>query len=1246
MPTWKKVVVSGSIAQLANETFISGHITASGIVKAEHLFSTDDALITDDLVVGGNIDLEGDIDVNGTANLDAVDIDGNVDIAGTTAINDAMTIATNKKLIFRDSAIHISSTADGDLAIAADDEIDITSTLIDINGNVDISGTALVTGVLTTTAIQVVNGGLALATDKKVQFRDSAVYINSDADGYLEAVADTGITFKIGSTEQVLIADGKVEPTTTNDIDLGSAAKKFKNLFLTGDITASGHVNVVGDITSSAIISAEHLFSSDDAEITDNLVVGGDIDLEGAIDVNGTANLDVVDIDGAVDMASTALVTGVLTTTAIQVVNGGLAIDTNKKIQFRDAAIAIASPSDGLLNIAADDEVQIATTLVDLNGNLDVSGTALVTGVLTSTAIQVVNGGLALATDKKIQFRDSAIFINSDADANLQLVADTNIVFKIGSTDQFKLADGAILPATTNDIDLGSITKKFKNLFLTGDVTASGHMHVVGDITSSGTIKADTLAVTTFNPDNLATGNITASGYIHAVGDITSSGIFLGEGLLITDDATITDNLTVGGDIDLEGAIDVNGTANLDVVDSDGAVNMADTALVTGVLTTTAIQVVNGGLALATNKKIQFRDSAISISSTADGDMSIAADDEIDITSTLIDINGNADISGTLALGDAITVATNKKLIFRDSAIHISSTADGDLSIAADDEIDITSTLIDINGNLDVSGTALVTGVLTSTAIQVVNGGLALATDKKIQFRDSAIYINSDADGYLEAVADTGITFKIGSTEQLAIKDGAILPTTTNDIDLGSKALQFKNLFLTGDVSASGHMNIVGDITSSAIISAEHLFSSDDAEITDNLTVGGDIDLEGSIDVNGTANLDIVDIDGAVNMATTALITGVLTTSAIQVVNGGIAAATNKKVQFRDAAIYLNSSTDGQLDIVADDEVQIATTLVDLNGNLDVSGTALVTGVLTTTAIQVVNGGLALATDKKVQFRDSAIFINSDADGHLELVADTGISFKIGSTEQFILTDGALTPTTTNDVDLGSATKKFKNLFLTGDITASGHAHVVGDITASGVLKGATGNIAGALVAATLDTGQGANELYDMDQNVKTTNAVVFTTVNTGQGANELYAMDQAVKTNSDVVFADVQIDGDLVVAGTASFTNTTNLEIKDRFISLASGSTSVGDGGIVVNHFGGTYPSGSAFGYEGGTANRWAVQNEFMPTGSSMVPDAYMGIVTFSTAVPTGNPTYGGANYGYGNIHVETDTGDIFIFA
>ena len=48
------------------------------------------------------------------------------------------------------------------------------------------------------------------------------------------------------------------------------------------------------------------------------------------------------------------------------------------------------------------------------------------------------------------------------------------------------------------------------------------------------------------------------------------------------------------------------------------------------------------------------------------------------------------------------------------------------------------------------------------------------------------------------------------------------------------------------------------------------------------------LDISGNIDVDGTSNLDIVDIDGAVNIATTALITGVLTTTAVPLFNGGI----------------------------------------------------------------------------------------------------------------------------------------------------------------------------------------------------------------------------------------------------------------------------------------------------------------------------------------------------------------------
>jgi hypothetical protein len=44
----------------------------------------------------------------------------------------------------------------------------------------------------------------------------------------------------------------------------------------------------------------------------------------------------------------------------------------------------------------------------------------------------------------------------------------------------------------------------------------------------------------------------------------------------------------------------------------------------------------------------------------------------------------------------------------------------------------------------------------------------------------------------------------------------------------------------------------------------------------------------------------------------------------------------------------------------------------------------------------------------------------------------TEVDFQIGGTSQIKLTDGALTPTTDDDIDLGSATNRFKDLYLTG----------------------------------------------------------------------------------------------------------------------------------------------------------------------------------------------------------------------
>lgn len=82
-------------------------------------------------------------------------------------------------------------------------------------------------------------------------------------------------------------------------------------------------------------------------------------------------------------------------------------------------------------------------------------------------------------------------------------------------------------------------------------------------------------------------------------------------------------------------------------------------------------------------------------------------------------------------------------------------------------------------------------------------------------------------------------------------------------------------------------------------------------------------------------------------------------------------------------------------------------------------------------------------------------------------------------------------------------------------------------------------------------------------------------------------------------------LSGNLQVAGTASFTNATNLSVKDKYILLASGSAAASDGGIAVEQA--ADGKSKLFAYDS-TENRWAVTSSFDPlTAAGYDPDAYM---------------------------------------
>ena len=110
---------------------------------------------------------------------------------------------------------------------------------------------------------------------------------------------------------------------------------------------------------------------------------------------------------------------------------------------------------------------------------------------------------------------------------------------------------------------------------------------------------------------------------------------------------------------------------------------------------------------------------------------------------------------------------------------------------------------------------------------------------------------------------------------------------------------------------------------------------------------------------------------------------------------------------------------------------------------------------------------------------------------------------------------------------LGDSTT-YGNHVITGDLSVSGNAEVEGTLNAA-IFNTDGATVGGTLNAANVDTGNGATEIFDMNQDLRTDDNVAFATVNTGQGANELYDMNQNVKTYSNVTFNNLTINGGIL---------------------------------------------------------------------------------------------------------------------
>jgi cytoskeletal protein CcmA (bactofilin family) len=298
-------------------------IKAGTLTKVWTITSSDAAAMSFDMNVDAlTIGSGADTDISLT--FDANSADGVItwmEDEDYFKFSDDVLMNSTERINFYDTAIYIYSSADGQLDLVADTEIQIAATTIDINGAVALSGA--ITGATDIT----LSGELDAATLDISGAVDIAGTTNLDAvdiDGNVQidgtvtvGVDDTGKDVKFfGATASAyLLWDESADKLLTAGAAVVDIVKDKLLIGGTAVTTTAAELNVLDAVSAGTVTASLGVVvdSNKDIGTFRNITLSGELDagsldVSGDADIDGTANLDAVDIDGAVQIDNTVTV--------------------------------------------------------------------------------------------------------------------------------------------------------------------------------------------------------------------------------------------------------------------------------------------------------------------------------------------------------------------------------------------------------------------------------------------------------------------------------------------------------------------------------------------------------------------------------------------------------------------------------------------------------------------------------------------------------------------------------------------------------------------------------------------------------------------------------------------------------------------------------------------------------------------------------------------------------------------------
>jgi cytoskeletal protein CcmA (bactofilin family) len=635
--------------------------------------------------------------------------------------------------------------------------------------------------------------------------------------------------------QQLYIADGAIIPVTDSDIDLGTSSLYFKNAYI-DSITTTGNIDVGGNltVTGTTTFNGGTITMGDAA--TDNVVFGADID----------SNI-IPDDDNTYDLGSTSQ-------------------------EWRNLYI------DGTANIDS-----LVADTADINGGT-IDGS-----IIGGTTAAAITGTAITGTS----------FVIGSAD-----ISEAELETIDGVTAGTVAASKAIVVDANKDITGG------RNITITGEIDAAT-LDISGNADIDGTLEADAITI----------NGVTLSETIaDTVGAMVSSNTETGIAVSY-DDADNTLDFVIGDDAIVQSmiaddAIDsqhyVDGSIDLvhlsaNSVDSDQYVDGSIDLVHMSINSIDSDQYVDGSIDLVhmsanSVDSDQYVDGSIDLihmsANSVDSDQYVdgsidtvhLADDAVTGAKLAdnIDIAGTLDVTGILTADSNVVVAGNL-------------TVNGTTTTLNTATLDVEDKNITINyGAGDTSASANGAGITIQDAIDASNDATILWDTTNDEF-DFSHAINVAGNIAVSGTVD-GRDVATDGTKLDGIEASATADQTAAEIRTAVEAATDSNVFTDADHTKLNAIEALADVTDATNVTAAGALM--DSELTAIASVKAlnqgvattdsptfvnvtatSLDISGDIDVDGTTNLDVVDIDGAVDMASTLGVTGVLTANAGVVVD-------------------------------------------------------------------------------------------------------------------------------------------------------------------------------------------------------------------------------------------------------------------------------------------------------------------------------------------------------------------------